>query len=167
MYAIDVVAVVQCCYRTLARKKGMATLSAKCCAKRRTQSRAHVGTPYYVMITVVSMVFMNIVSLPPLSANHLSPESCRREYAVPSNLNVSRPDWLFNGHHVWPRAWRGVPRPNSNYTGQDMEDRYLYEHFFYGVVGGSYLEIGGFDGYKFSNTFWLHQQLGWRGMLIL
>jgi FkbM family methyltransferase len=83
---------------------------------------------------------------------------------------MQRPGWWSEGHiakhQEWPRAWKGIPHPNSDCRGQDKEDRYLYETLFYQHMGGSYLEIGGHDGQHLSNTLWLHEQLGWRGMLV-
>lgn len=56
--------------------------------------------------------------------------------------------------------------PTPAWTGQDREDEYAYTKFFYGVRGGSYLELGGHDGAHLSNTKALHDFYGWRGMLI-
>lgn len=52
------------------------------------------------------------------------------------------------------------------FTGQWQEDEWLWNRIFYKKRGGFYLEMGAMDGVKLSNTHWLHQAAGWRGLLI-
>lgn len=59
---------------------------------------------------------------------------------------------------------KGVKK--SGFHGQGGEDKYCIENFFGGVQHGTYLEMGAFNGIKFSNTLHLHETLGWRGLLI-
>jgi FkbM family methyltransferase len=47
-----------------------------------------------------------------------------------------------------------------------MEDALLDRHIFKGRTGGIFLEIGGLDGLKFSNSWYFEQSLCWRGILI-
>ena len=47
-----------------------------------------------------------------------------------------------------------------------MEDAILDHHIFKGRTGGIFLEIGGLDGLKFSNSWYFEQSLCWRGILI-
>jgi len=56
--------------------------------------------------------------------------------------------------------------PQVAWTGQDAEDKYAFEHFFNGVRGGSYLELGAHNGNHLSNTKSLHDFYGWRGVMI-
>jgi len=56
--------------------------------------------------------------------------------------------------------------PHVVWTGQDAEDQYAFDHFFNGVRGGSYLELGAHNGVHLSNTKSLHDFYGWRGVLI-
>eukprot|EP00982_Pelagococcus_subviridis_P005339 29600-Pelagococcus_subviridis.AAC.2 len=49
---------------------------------------------------------------------------------------------------------------------QDKEDQFLEDSFFKGVCEGTYVELGGLDGVKFSNTHMFHHGLRWRGVLI-
>ena len=49
---------------------------------------------------------------------------------------------------------------------QVHEDIDAYNHFFYGTVNGTYLEMGARDGILHSNTLAFHESLGWRGILI-
>jgi FkbM family methyltransferase len=49
---------------------------------------------------------------------------------------------------------------------QSREEYYLWEHFFFHRMGGTFLEMGALDGIMFSNTLALETLLGWRGVLI-
>ena len=49
---------------------------------------------------------------------------------------------------------------------QDQEDQFLIKHYFNGLCGGTYVELGGLDGVRFSNSHLFHHGLGWKGMLI-
>jgi len=46
------------------------------------------------------------------------------------------------------------------------EDKFAYNNFFHKMFSGSYLEVGGLDGVRYSNTLSFHKHLGWRGVLI-
>ena len=46
------------------------------------------------------------------------------------------------------------------------EDEWLFSNLFYNKVNGFYLEMGAMDGTTYSNTRWLQQAAGWKGMLI-
>ncbi len=52
----------------------------------------------------------------------------------------------------------------SNST--DGVEDYAYQHFFFGVENGSFVEVGAFDGVTGSHSLALERQLGWRGVLI-
>ena len=49
---------------------------------------------------------------------------------------------------------------------QSGEEDAVIKHFFHDMKGGTYVEIGGFDGYRFSNTLRLHTCFGWNGVLV-
>lgn len=49
---------------------------------------------------------------------------------------------------------------------QDGEDLYAYEHFFYNVKGGVFVELGALDGVMYANSLFFEKNLGWRGVLI-
>ena len=42
----------------------------------------------------------------------------------------------------------------------------MYSHFFYKKKNGVFLEMGALNGLKYSNTWWLEKEAGWRGVLI-
>ena len=56
--------------------------------------------------------------------------------------------------------------------GFPLEDEYIFEHHFsqHGSPpyhsNGTFLELGAHDGVAVSNTLWLEQALGWRGVLV-
>lgn len=110
------------------------------------------------------MNFVVISSRP----HHTYNDSCERHLQVSSPLTVSLPSWFASSgvRDIWGTGWKADAKPNEQYTGQDQEDKYAYETFFAGIIGGTYLEIGGLDGKTLSNTHWFHEQLGWRGILI-
>ena len=41
-----------------------------------------------------------------------------------------------------------------------------YQHFFQGVHGGTFVEMGALEGFRFSNTYSFEKVLGWNGVLI-
>lgn len=49
-------------------------------------------------------------------------------------------------------------------TAQHAEDVFLVDYFI-GVTGGTFIEVGAYDGVRFSNTYAL-EQLGWKGLLV-
>ena len=49
---------------------------------------------------------------------------------------------------------------------QDQEDQFLFMTYFGGLCGGTYVELGGLDGVRFSNSHLFHHGLGWKGVLI-
>jgi FkbM family methyltransferase len=49
---------------------------------------------------------------------------------------------------------------------QAGQDRFLFEKFFYGKRDGVFVDIGAYDGEKFSNTLFFERFLGWRGLCI-
>jgi len=49
---------------------------------------------------------------------------------------------------------------------QQGEDMVMYNKYFNKLCGGTYLELGGFDGETFSNTYMFQHGLDWRGVLI-
>ena len=48
--------------------------------------------------------------------------------------------------------------------GTDAEDTHVYERYFFGRAGGTFLEAGAVDGVRFSVTHALDKDLGWRGV---
>jgi len=64
-----------------------------------------------------------------------------------------------------------IPRTKSKlnkkkFRSQREEDVLLDRYIFKGRTGGIFLEIGGLDGLKFSNSWYFEQSLCWRGILI-
>ena len=46
------------------------------------------------------------------------------------------------------------------------QDRYLWENFFRGKRGGVFVDIGAYDGEKFSNSAFFERSMGWTGLCI-
>jgi hypothetical protein len=46
----------------------------------------------------------------------------------------------------------------------DAEDTHVYEKYFFGRAGGTFLEAGAIDGIRYSVTHALDRDLGWRGV---
>jgi hypothetical protein len=46
------------------------------------------------------------------------------------------------------------------------QDRFLFENFFYGHRGGTFVDVGAYDGEKFSNTLFFERHLGWARLCI-
>ena len=54
----------------------------------------------------------------------------------------------------------------SNFKSQSGEDRHLLNSFFMGLCNGTYVEVGGLDGVRYSNSFVFNKELGWKGVLV-
>ena len=79
----------------------------------------------------------------------------RQEGSSAISLDVSNLKYPYNSSHGW--------------LSQEGEDRWLYDHFFHAGIfsgPGTFLELGGLDGIKFSNTYIFEKALRWRGILI-
>lgn len=46
------------------------------------------------------------------------------------------------------------------------QDRFLFENFFYGKRDGVFVDVGAYDGEKFSNTLFFERFMGWHGLCI-
>ena len=53
-----------------------------------------------------------------------------------------------------------------NFYSQVSQDQYLFERFFFGKRQGVFVDIGAYDGQKFSNTLFFEQSMGWRGLCV-
>lgn len=49
---------------------------------------------------------------------------------------------------------------------QSAEDKFLVDHYFKRRCEGTYIELGGLDGVKYSNSHLFHHGYQWRGLLI-
>jgi len=49
---------------------------------------------------------------------------------------------------------------------QSGEDKFLLAKYFHGLCGGTYLEMGGYDGVKYSNSHLFNKAFGWKGVLV-
>ncbi|MGR3484173.1 MAG: FkbM family methyltransferase [Paracoccaceae bacterium] len=56
-------------------------------------------------------------------------------------------------------------RPADHYASQAGQDR-MVERLTDGRRGGTFVDIGGYDGVTGSNTFWLEAMKGWTGLLV-
>jgi FkbM family methyltransferase len=68
-----------------------------------------------------------------------------------------------------PLEYMNCDFSHKNHWGQNAEDAVIYKRFFkdeHFMGNGFFLEMGGLDGWKFSNTFNFEHCLGWNGMLI-
>jgi len=59
-----------------------------------------------------------------------------------------------------PRSYDG------SFRSQRREDKILLREYFDQICGGTYIEMGGFDGEKFSNSYLFHKALDWNGVLV-
>src|SRR5262249_35133335 len=46
------------------------------------------------------------------------------------------------------------------------QDRFLLENFFKGKRNGVFVDVGAYDGERFSNTLFFEKTMGWRGLCI-
>jgi len=75
------------------------------------------------------------------------------------------PTWALNREDV---LQMGVLKPLSvqriTQSGQDAEDVYAWENYFFQLGGGTFVEVGALDGVKFSNALSFERDLGFRGL---
>lgn len=55
---------------------------------------------------------------------------------------------------------------HSDFHSQSGQDRYVHETFFRDRTGGTFVDIGGYDGVTGSNTLFFEQSRGWQGLLV-
>src|SRR5277367_874876 len=46
------------------------------------------------------------------------------------------------------------------------QDQFLFENFFRGKRGGTFVDVGAYDGETFSNTLFFERHMGWNGLCI-
>lgn len=54
---------------------------------------------------------------------------------------------------------------NHLYFSQSGQDRYVHEHFFKNQPTGTFLEIGGYNGWRGSNCYFFEKTLKWQGAI--
>ena len=81
------------------------------------------------------------------------------DLSAPSNLTRSKAR-LCGSHLDWKRNLSKFSRS------QQGEDQFLYLNFFKNLCQGTYVELGGLDGIRFSNSYLFRHGLDWRGILI-
>lgn len=52
------------------------------------------------------------------------------------------------------------------YHSQCGQDRFVHEHYFCCLRGGTFVDIGAHDGISLSNTYFLEKEMGWSGICI-
>lgn len=52
------------------------------------------------------------------------------------------------------------------FYGQNLQDKYVYEHFLEDLTEGTFLDIGASDGERFSNTLFFEETMGYIGICI-
>lgn len=70
--------------------------------------------------------------------------------------------------YMFTSSARACPKVDvnpQNLRAQSGEDRHFLQ-WFGALCDGTYLEMGALDGLTYSNTYVLHKELGWRGVLI-
>ncbi|WP_269584166.1 FkbM family methyltransferase [Roseibium sp. Sym1] len=67
-------------------------------------------------------------------------------------------------HDLWiVEKCLGLHAPFHSQSGQD---RFVHEEFFTNRTGGTFVDIGGYDGVTGSNTLFFERSLGWNGLLV-
>ena len=106
----------------------------------------------------------------PTRSRSLQAFSDKKRESMPEE--ISFPAWLptwYNHGDDWLKATAQespIKNNEAGFHGQGGEDGYAVRNFFRGIKHGTYLEMGAFNGIKFSNTLHLHEALGWHGVLI-
>ena len=83
-----------------------------------------------------------------------------------TGMQIWLPGWWSSSINNWQKYPNDPPDPDAAYHGQDHEDLYAHETFFWNRMHGTYLEMGALNGIHLSNTLYFSEAMGWRGMLI-
>ena len=86
------------------------------------------------------------------------------QWRLPQTIIDNNPSIVNDAGRIRPAPKTDRVRRASK--SQNGEETYAYEHFFFGRKGGVFLEMGGRDGVRGSNTLALEKVLGWNGVLI-
>lgn len=54
----------------------------------------------------------------------------------------------------------------ANFYSQQGQDQFVYEEYFQNKKNGVFVDIGAYDGIRYSNTFFFEKSLGWKGICI-
>ncbi|KAL7545191.1 hypothetical protein ACHAWF_008542 [Thalassiosira exigua] len=86
--------------------------------------------------------------------------------AAPTKAKIKRQDVTnFDAITLAKKVDAPVDIPRKHFKSQDREDRKLMK-WFGRLAEGTYLEMGGFDGIWFSNSYVFNKALGWKGVLV-
>ena len=127
----------------------------------------HAFWTLWTSLSVFCWLGVNGEYLPPW----ISKDEChapRPDFVPKSMFPASYPikDALKNSE---PLKYMGCEFSGDKFWGQVAEDAIIYGQFFRDEVwrgNGFFVEMGGLDGWMFSNTFLFEHCLGWNGMLI-
>jgi len=98
----------------------------------------------------------------PQRASPAPPFECpQATYLRYQRVNGSSFDLTLDVAHLDVKYHRSL-----GWLSQEKEDRFLYEHFFTNYYSGTFVELGGLDGLRFSNTYMYEHGLNWSGLLI-
>eukprot|EP00577_Skeletonema_sp_RCC1716_P017278 CAMPEP_0113381712 /NCGR_PEP_ID=MMETSP0013_2-20120614/5449_1 /TAXON_ID=2843 ORGANISM="Skeletonema costatum, Strain 1716" /NCGR_SAMPLE_ID=MMETSP0013_2 /ASSEMBLY_ACC=CAM_ASM_000158 /LENGTH=287 /DNA_ID=CAMNT_0000264159 /DNA_START=135 /DNA_END=999 /DNA_ORIENTATION=- /assembly_acc=CAM_ASM_000158 len=90
-------------------------------------------------------------------------------HTISETSKSSASQLLNNTAPGWKTAARACERPvileERWYKSQSREDRAL-ERWFKDICHGTYMEIGGLDGVRFSNSYVYNKGLNWTGVLV-
>ena len=53
---------------------------------------------------------------------------------------------------------------NLQFYGEDLQDQFVYEHYFQNKTDGIFLDIGAHGGIKNNNTYFFEKHLNWKGI---
>ena len=111
-------------------------------------------------LAIMALVILSYVS-GILSSLHV------RSQGLASDSGFTRSSYRTSRPTVVSSAIRCEPPdiPDEYFLSQSEEDRKLMK-WFGSICGGTYLELGGLDGRRYSNSFVFNKALGWKGVLI-
>lgn len=154
-----------------------------CVARKMARCTLHVLTLVILLIVTIGTIAAFLGNVPGGSSLSFL-EKMHKSLLIPSQVHCIDTNALDNDVRIdlpgnssldvveqqfsQCTSWQGAPviAKTAKFYGQSGEDEYAYNHFFHKTLGGSYMELGAFDGVLFSNTRWFHLYLAWRGVLI-
>lgn len=103
---------------------------------------------------------LQLSSLSKANANQIADSMLNSD--VLSHLSKPAPVFQTNAHMCQVKSYNDM---KANLMAQSEEDVEALK-WFNGLCNGTYIELGGFDGKTYSNTYVFNREFDWRGLLV-
>lgn len=110
----------------------------------------------------------------------LAPGGCVVAHDYTDASDTHRPDWTIGVYEAVEEVLRRRPdierrrldgwlvelRPGLRFYSQVGQDRFLFDRYFKNKTDGVFVDVGAYDGEKFSNSLFFERYMNWNGLCI-